>query len=97
MALNVITVIMNNGCWGSEKAYQKYGFNERYVGADIGSPKFDKFAESFGAKGYCLTSADEIGDAFQEAMKASGPTIIEVAVDPEEMPRPARLGDVVRK
>lgn len=95
--LNVITVIMNNGCWGSEKAYQKYGFNERYVGADIGSPKFDKFAESFGAKGYCLTSADEIGDAFQEAMKASGPTIIEVAVDPEEMPRPARLGDVVRK
>ena len=95
--LNVITVIMNNGCWGSEKAYQKYGFDERYVGADIGSPKFDMFAESFGAKGYCLTSADEIGDAFQEAMKASGPTIIEVAVDPEEMPRPARLGDVVRK
>jgi len=95
--LNVITVIMNNGCWGSEKAYQKYGFNERYVGADIGSPKFDLFAESFGARGVRLTAADEIGDAFQEAMKADGPTIIEVAVDPEEMPRPARLGDVTRK
>ena len=30
--LNVVTVIMNNGSWGSEKAYQRYGFNERYVG-----------------------------------------------------------------
>ena len=32
--LRVISVVLNNGCWGSEKAYQRYAFNERYVGAD---------------------------------------------------------------
>ena len=39
--LRVVTVIMNNGCWGSLKAYQRYAFNERYVGADITSPRYD--------------------------------------------------------
>ena len=95
--LNVITVIMNNGCWGSEKAYQKYAFNERYVGADVGSPDFEQFARSFGALGIRVEDADQIGDAFREAMNAPGPSIIEVPVDPDEMPRPARLGDVMKQ
>ena len=36
--LPVVTVIMNNGSWGSEKAYQRYAFNERYIGADTLNP-----------------------------------------------------------
>ncbi len=95
--LNVITVIMNNGCWGSEKAYQKYAFNERYVGADVGSPDFELYARSFGALGIRVEDADQIGDAFREAMNAQVPSIIEVPVDPDEMPRPARLGDVMKQ
>ena len=95
--LNVITVIMNNGCWGSEKAYQKYAFNERYVGADVGSPDFEQYARSFGAMGIRVEEASQIGDAFREAMSAQVPSIIEVPVDPDEMPRPARLGDVMRQ
>ena len=95
--LNVITVIMNNGCWGSEKAYQKYAFNERYVAADVGSPDFELYARSFGALGIRVEAADQIGDAFREAQKAGGPSIIEVPVDPDEMPRPARLTDVTKE
>ena len=94
--MNVISVIMNNGSWGSEKAYQKYGFNERYVGADIGSPDFKQFAESFGAKGFYVDAADGVADAFREAMKETVPCIIEVPVDPDELPRPARLADVTK-
>ena len=92
--LRVVTVIMNNGCWGSEKAYQRYAFNERYVGADITSPRYDKYAELFGATGFYVERAEDIGDAFLEALKAEGPSIIEIPTDPEEMPRPARLADV---
>ena len=92
--LRVVTVIMNNGCWGSEKAYQRYAFNERYVGADITNPRYDKLAELFGATGFYVERAEDIGDAFLEALKAEGPSIIEIPTDPEEMPRPARLADV---
>ena len=92
--LQVVTVVMNNGCWGSEKAYQRYAFNERYVGADTSNPRFDKFAELFGGAGFYVERPEDIGDAFLEALKADGPSIIEIPVDPDELPRPARLADV---
>ena len=92
--LNVVTVIMNNNCWGSEKAYQRYAFNERYVGADTVNPRFDKYAELFGGNGFFVERPEDIGDAMLEALKADGPSIIEITTDPDEMPRPARLADV---
>ena len=92
--LNVVTVILNNGCWGSEKAYQRYAFNERYVGADTVNPRFDKYAELFGGTGFYVERPEDIGSAFLEALKADCPSIIEIPVDPDELPRPARLADV---
>jgi acetolactate synthase-1/2/3 large subunit/sulfoacetaldehyde acetyltransferase len=92
--LKVVTVIMNNNCWGSEKAYQRYAFNERYVGADTNNPRYDKFAELFGGTGFYVERPEDIGNAFLEALNTDGPSIIEIPTDPDEMPRPARLSDV---
>jgi acetolactate synthase-1/2/3 large subunit/sulfoacetaldehyde acetyltransferase len=92
--LKVISVVMNNNCWGSEKAYQRYGFNERYVGADTINPRFDQFAELFGGTGFYVERPEDIGDVFLEALDADGPSIIEIPTDPDEMPRPARLAEV---
>ena len=92
--LKVVSVVMNNGCWGSEKAYQRYAFNERYVGADTTNPRFDKYAELFGGTGFYVERAEDIGSALQEALNADGPSIIEIPTDPDEMPRPARLAEV---
>ena len=92
--LNVVTVILNNGSWGSEKAYQRHAFNERYVGADTVNPRFDKYAELFGGTGFYLERPEDIGPAFLEALQADGPSIIEIPIDPDELPRPARLADV---
>ncbi len=92
--LKVVSVIMNNSCWGSEKAYQRYAFNERYVGADTTNPRYDEYARLFGGTGFYVDRPEEIGDAFLEALRAEGPSIIEIPTDPDEMPRPARLADV---
>ena len=92
--LKVVTVILNNGSWGSEKAYQRHAFNERYIGADTTNPRFDKYAELFGGAGFYVERPEDIGDAFQQALKADGPSIIEIPVDPDELPPPARLSDV---
>ena len=92
--LKLVTVVMNNDCWGSEKAYQRYAFNERYVGADTVNPRFDKYAELFGGTGFYVERPEDIGNAMLEALKIDGPSIIEIPVDPDEMPRPARLADV---
>ena len=92
--LKVVTVILNNECWGSEKAYQRYAFNERYIGADTNNPRFDKYAEIFGGHGFYVERPEDVGNAFLEALNCDGPSIIEIPVDPDELPRPARLADV---
>lgn len=92
----VVAIILNNNCWGSEKAYQKYFFGGRYVGSDITNPRFDKFAELFGGRGFYVDRAADIGQAVAEALKADVPTIVEIPVDPEALEQPAR-GDAVKK
>ncbi len=92
--LRVVTVIMNNSCWGSEKAYQRYAFDERYVGANTNNPRYDQYAELFGGHGFYVERPDDIGDVFLAALNADGPSIIELPTDPDEMPRPARLAEV---
>lgn len=92
----VVAIVLNNNCWGSEKAYQKYFFNGRYVGADLTNPRFDKFAELFGARGFYVERPGDIGDAVNEALKADVPSIIEIPVDPEALEQPAR-GDAVKQ
>ena len=90
----VVSVVMNNGSWGSEKAYQRYAFNERYIGADTNNPRFDKYAELLGGVGFYVERPEDVGGAFQEALNTGRPSIIEIPIDPDELPRPARLADV---
>ena len=80
--INTITVVMNNGCWGAEKAYQRDFFGGRYIGADVSSPPFDKLAELYGAKGYRATSLAEMAEAIEAARDCGAPAVIDVAVDP---------------
>ncbi|MGQ4806725.1 Sulfoacetaldehyde acetyltransferase [Candidatus Entotheonellaceae bacterium PAL068K] len=87
--INVVTLVLNNNCWGSEKAYQKHFYHERYVGADIGNPRYDKLAELFGAQGYYVEHPDHIGDAVQAALQGGKPAVIEIPIDPDEFPVPA--------
>jgi sulfoacetaldehyde acetyltransferase len=92
----VVTVVMTNNCWGSEKAYQKYFFNERYVGSDFGNPRFDEYARLFGAQGLRVEKPEELRPALEKALAAAAPTVLEIPVDPDELPFPAR-SDAVRK
>jgi len=80
--INTVTVVMNNRCWGAEKAYQRDFFGERYIGANISSPPFDKLAELYGAKGYKATTLDEMAQAIEDALDCGKPAVIDTDVDP---------------
>jgi acetolactate synthase-1/2/3 large subunit/sulfoacetaldehyde acetyltransferase len=81
--------VLNNDCWGSEKAYQKHFYNARYVGVDIGNPRYDRYAELFGARGFYVERPDQIGDAVQAALRGGAPAVVEIPVDRDEFPAPA--------
>jgi len=83
--INTVTIVMNNKSWGAEKAYQRDFYGERYIGADISSPPFDKVAELYGAKGFKVERASEIGEAVNAAIKCGKPAVVDIAVDPKAL------------
>ena len=83
--INTVTVVMNNQCWGAEKAYQRDFFGERYIGANISSPPFDKVAELYGARGYRVERVGEIGEAVQAALNCGKPAVVDVQIDPQAL------------
>ena len=83
--INTTTIVMNNKSWGAEKAYQKDFYGERYLGADIESPSFDKVAELYGAKGFKVEKVSEIVAAVEAAIKSNKPSVIDVDVDPKAL------------
>jgi len=83
--INTVTVVMNNKCWGAEKAYQRDFFGGRYIGADVSSPPFDKVAELYGAAGFKVEHCSEVGDAVRAALDCGKPAVIDVAVDPSAL------------
>ena len=93
----VVSVVLNNGSWGSEKAYQKILYGERYVEADIGNPRYDKLAELCGGRGFYVERPEDVAPAMREALaEQQVPTVIEIPVDPDELPYPARAADVFK-
>lgn len=81
--LNTVTVVMNNGCWGAEKAYQRDFYAGRFVGADNQNPDFGAVARSFGAHGVRVEDAQDIAAAVHDAFEMDRPSVIEVPVDPD--------------
>lgn len=92
----VVSIVMNNGAWGSEKAYQKYLYGERYVEADITNPRYDRLAELCGARGFYVERPEDLAPTLLEALAADVPSVIEIPVDPDELPYPARAADVLK-
>jgi len=80
--IDTVTVVMNNRCWGAEKAYQRDFFGGRYIGADVSSPPFDKLAELYGAAGFRAERLSEVPAAVEAALACGRPAVVDVAVDP---------------
>ncbi len=83
--INTVTIVMNNQCWGAEKAYQRDFFNGRYIGADVSSPPFDKVAELYGAHGFSADNLNDVIPAIEAALACKGPAVVNVAVDPDAL------------
>lgn len=83
--INTVTLVMNNGCWGAEKAYQRDFFGGRYIGADISTPDFVKTAELYGAAGFAAPRLDDVAPAIEAALTCGKPAVVDISVDPKAL------------
>ncbi|MDE0213710.1 MAG: thiamine pyrophosphate-binding protein, partial [Deltaproteobacteria bacterium] len=85
-------IILNNFNYGSERAYQKFYYDERYIGDAIGNPPFDEYARVFGAAGLRVSEPGELEDAFAEALRLGReqPVLVDVLCTADVFPEPRR-------
>ena len=80
--LPVVAIILDNGAWGAEKAYQMEFFGNRLLGAEIDSPAYDEVAKLCGALGFAIDDPNDLGPAMQEAFASDRPAVIHLKIDP---------------
>ena len=91
----IVVLIFNDGGYGLIKWHQLQRFGQS-SDVDFGNPDFVKYAESFGAKGYRVTAADELVPVLERAIGDNTVAIIDCPVDySENMKLTERLGKLV--
>ena len=83
LGLDFVILIINDSKYGLIEWHQDQHFG-RNTGIDFVNPDFVKFAESFGAKGYRVTSADNLIPTLKEALNDGTVSIIDCPVDYSE-------------
>lgn len=58
---------------------------------DIPDVRYSRFAELIGLKGIYVEDSEDLGDAWDEALSAGGPVVLEVKTDPEIAPLPPHV------
>lgn len=83
--LPVITVIMNNRVLGNVRQWQTMFYGGRYSQTDPHrKTDYVKLADAFGARGFRVTTLAEFREAFAEALKRTGPVLIDCQIDKDE-------------
>ncbi len=81
LGLDLIVVILNDSGLGMIRLKQmSMGFQPNY-GVNFNNPDFQKYAESFGAVGHNIKSAESLAGVLQEAKRAGGVHVVNVPVD----------------
>jgi pyruvate dehydrogenase (quinone) len=66
--------------------------NPRYdASQDIPDVRYSKFAELIGLKGIFVDNPDDLGSAWEQALSADRPVVLEVKTDPEIAPLPPHV------
>ncbi|MBV8791490.1 MAG: thiamine pyrophosphate-binding protein, partial [Pseudolabrys sp.] len=81
--LPFITLIFDNGMYGTIRMHQEREYPSRVVATDLKNPDFVKFAESCGGFGIKIDRTADFAGAYKAAKASSKPALIHLKVDPE--------------
>lgn len=89
--LPIKVIVVKNGALGMIR-WEQIGFlGHPEYGVRFQDIDFVKFAEACGGVGYKIEKYEEVKQTLARALQEKKPTIVEVHVDPNEPPYPARL------
>lgn len=81
--LPVITMIVNNGMYGTIRMHQETHYPGRTYATDLVNPDFAALARAYGAHGESVERTEDFAAAFARAVASGRPAILDLKVDPE--------------
>src|SRR6266851_2022703 len=94
--LPVIVLLVNNGAYGTIRMHQERHYPGRVYGTGLVNPDFAAYARSFGATGEVVETTEQFPPAFERALSAGRPALIELRLS-EEVITPATTLSAIRE
>jgi len=93
--LPVIFIVINNGMYGTIRMHQERDYPARVYGTSLTNPDFAALARAYGAYGEAVEETSQFASAFERAVSAGIPALIEVRIDPQAITTSTTL-DAIR-
>ncbi|KPM64609.1 thiamine pyrophosphate-binding protein [Pseudomonas putida] len=93
----VITVVVNNGMYGTIRMHQERTYPGRVSGTELHNPDFAALARAYGLHGETVTRTEDFAAAFERCQASGKPALIEVQVDPEALTPRMTLSQIREK
>ncbi|EJT05097.1 thiamine pyrophosphate-dependent enzyme [Rhizobium sp. CCGE 510] len=94
--LAIITVVVNNGIYGTIRMHQEREYPGRVASTDLTNPDFAALARAYGGHGETVERTEEFAPAFERARTSGKPAIIEVKLDPEAITPTRTLSEIAQ-
>jgi len=90
--LNIVILVVNNGMYGTIRMHQERAYPGRVAGTNLVNPDFAAYAEAFGAHGAIVERTSDFAPAFERALAAGRPALLELRTDPDAITPNTTLG-----
>jgi acetolactate synthase-1/2/3 large subunit len=80
-----ILCVFNNASYGTIRMHQERDYPGRAIATELVNPDFVALARAFGAHGELVTRTAEFLPAFDRAVAAGKPALIELRTDPQQI------------
>jgi len=94
--LPIVVIVVNNGVYGTIRMHQERHYPGRVHGTTLVNPDFAAYARSFGATGEAIESTEQFAPAFERALSAGRPALLELRLS-EEVITPTTTLSAIRE
>jgi sulfoacetaldehyde acetyltransferase len=77
----LFVLVLRNNAYGGMKRDQIKSYEGRVIGTELFVPDLSKLAELYGARGYSVTSKEELRPVFQKALASDDFVVVDVKLD----------------
>ncbi|MGD9607013.1 MAG: thiamine pyrophosphate-dependent enzyme [Leucobacter sp.] len=91
---NVLVIVVNNGMYGTIRMHQERRFPGRVSGTALVNPDFVGIALACGIPAERVEDVEAFERAFAQAQRGEGPSLIEIATDPDRSTPGLRLSEL---